>query len=154
MRHLRLRPRARQDIEQIWSYSLDNFGEQRATEYIEAIRAAFKLLQQNPGLARGAARQPAQSGDGALALLQSRRFDVLLVDFRIPDLRGDALFELAASMQPHLRHQTLFMTGDITERAQQLIEACGCPFVRKPFDLADVTAGITALLPRLERISA
>lgn len=54
MRHLRLRPRARQDIEQIWSYSLDNFGEQRATEYIEAIRAAFKLLQQNPGLARGA----------------------------------------------------------------------------------------------------
>ena len=96
----------------------------------------------------------AQSGDGALALLQSRRFDVLLVDFRIPDLRGDALFELAASMQPHLRHQTLFMTGDITERAQQLIEACGCPFVRKPFDLGDVTAGISALLPRLERISA
>ncbi len=96
----------------------------------------------------------AQSGDGALALLQSRRFDVLLVDFRIPDLRGDALFELAASMQPHLRHQTLFMTGDITERAQQLIEACGCPFVRKPFDLGDVTAGIAALLPRLQRISA
>lgn len=96
----------------------------------------------------------AQSGDGALALLQSRRVDVLLVDFRIPDLRGDALFELAASMQPHLRHQTLFMTGDITERAQQLIEACGCPFVRKPFDLSDVTAGIAALLPRLERISA
>ena len=96
----------------------------------------------------------AQSGDGALALLQSRRFDVLLLDFRIPDLRGDALFELAASMQPHLRHRTLFMTGDITERAQQLIEACGCPFVRKPFDLGDVTAGIAALLPRLQRISA
>lgn len=96
----------------------------------------------------------AQSGDGALALLQSRRVDVLLVDFRIPDLRGDALFELAASMQPHLRRRTLFMTGDITARAQELIEACGCPFVRKPFDLAVVTGAIAALLPRLERISA
>ena len=96
----------------------------------------------------------AQSGDGALAQLQAGHVDVLLVDFRIPDLRGDALFELAASMQPHLRRQTLFMTGDITERAQQLIEACGTPFVRKPFDLADVIGAIAALLPRRERISA
>jgi DNA-binding NtrC family response regulator len=96
----------------------------------------------------------AQSGDGALAQLKSGQVDALLLDFRIPDLRGDALFELAASMQPHLRRRTLFMTGDITERAQQLIEACGCPFVRKPFDLADVIGAIAALLPRRERISA
>src|SRR5688500_6387840 len=88
----------------------------------------------------------AQSGDGALAQLKAGHIDVMLVDFRIPDLRGDALFELAASMQPHLRRQTLFMTGDITERAQQLIEACACPFVRKPFDLADVTGAIAALV--------
>jgi toxin ParE1/3/4 len=54
VRRLRLRPRARQDIEQIWSYSLDNFGEQRAIEYIEAVRAAFKLVQRNPGIARTA----------------------------------------------------------------------------------------------------
>jgi DNA-binding NtrC family response regulator len=96
----------------------------------------------------------AQSGDGALAQLKAGHVDVLLLDFRIPDLRGDALFELAASMQPHLRRRTLFMTGDITERAQQLIEACGCPLVRKPFDLTDVIGAIAALLPRRERISA
>ena len=96
----------------------------------------------------------AQSGDGALALLRRERVDVLLLDFRIPDLRGDALYELAASMQPHLRRATLFVTGDISERAQGLIEACGCPFVRKPFDLADVFGAIAALLPRRERISA
>ena len=96
----------------------------------------------------------AQSGDGALAFLQAGPVDVLLVDFRIPDLRGDALFELAASMQPQLRRRTLFMTGDITERAQELIEACRCPFVRKPFDLADVLGAITALLPQRERRTA
>ena len=96
----------------------------------------------------------AQSGDGALAVLQSRHVDVLLVDFRIPDLRGDALFELAASMQPHLRRRTIFMTGDITARAQELIEECRCPLVRKPFDLALVAGAIAALLPGLERISA
>ena len=96
----------------------------------------------------------AQSGDGALAFLQGGRVDVLLVDFRIPDLRGDALFELAASIQPHLRRRTLFMTGDITERAQQLIEECGCPFVRKPFELADVILAVAALLPQHERRTA
>jgi toxin ParE1/3/4 len=51
---IRLRPRARQDIEQIWSYSLENFGEQRATDYVQAIRATLALLRQHPGLARKA----------------------------------------------------------------------------------------------------
>jgi DNA-binding response OmpR family regulator len=93
----------------------------------------------------------AQSGDGAMSKLQEEHFDALLIDFRIPDLRGDVIFELAASVQPHLRECTLFMTGDITERAQRLIEACRCPLVRKPFDLGDIVAAIGAMLPRLRR---
>jgi DNA-binding NtrC family response regulator len=91
----------------------------------------------------------AQSGESALAIIRSEHVDVMLVDFRIPDMRGDIVFELAAGFQPHLRYQTLFMTGDITERAHQLIAACKCNFLRKPFDLRDMWDAIAALAPRL-----
>ena len=91
----------------------------------------------------------AQNGDTALSVARSEHVDVMLIDLRIPDMRGDVIFEVAASHQPHLRYQTLFMTGDITERAHKLIAACKCHFLRKPFDLRDMTDAIAALSPRL-----
>lgn len=90
----------------------------------------------------------AQSGDAALAIVRNEHVDVMLIDLRIPDMRGDVIFEVAAGHQPHLRYQTLFMTGDITERAHKLIVACKCNFLRKPFDLRDMTDAIAALAPR------
>jgi DNA-binding response OmpR family regulator len=89
----------------------------------------------------------AHSGESAHELLQRSRFDVLVLDLRIPDVRGDVLFHLAVSLQPHLRTQTLFITGDVTERAQVLIDDCQCPLVRKPFKLEDVLAAVAALCP-------
>lgn len=89
----------------------------------------------------------AESGDAALNKLRSEHFDAMIVDLRMPDLRGDVLFELAAAIQPQLRHRTLFTTGDITDRAERLIGACGCPMLRKPFDLIDAIDTIRALAP-------
>jgi len=94
----------------------------------------------------------AQSGESALAVIRGEPIDVMIVDFRIPDMRGDVIFELAAGFQPHLRYQTLFMTGDITDRARQLIAACKCHFLRKPFDLRDMFDAITALAPLAPRM--
>lgn len=93
----------------------------------------------------------AQSGDSALTVLSRERVDVLLLDLRIPDTRGDVVFELAAATHPHLRHQTLFMTGDISDRAQRLIQACECPMILKPFELSEMIAAIDALLPLRRR---
>lgn len=86
-----------------------------------------------------------ESGETATSMLRAEHFDVLVVDLRIPDMRGDVIFELAAAIQPHLRTATLFMTGDITERAQRLIDACSCPTLRKPFDLRDVLDAVAGL---------
>jgi len=57
----------------------------------------------------------AQSGEAALATVRAEHVDVLLIDLRIPDMRGDIIFEVAAATQPQLAYQTVFMTGDITE---------------------------------------
>lgn len=87
------------------------------------------------------------SADEAHRMLQRQHVDVLIVDLRMPEMRGDVFYHLASSIQPHLRHQTLFMTGDISARAQELIAACGTPFIRKPFELADVLQAVRALVP-------
>ncbi len=89
----------------------------------------------------------AQTGESALAILRSERVDVLVLDLRIPDTRGDVIFELAAAIHPHLRTQTLFLTGDISERALRLIAACKCPSLRKPFELRELTDAVAALAP-------
>lgn len=84
----------------------------------------------------------AETGDAALAIVASESIDVMVIDLRIPDMRGDVVFELAAASQPHLRDTTLFMTGDISERAHRLILSCRCPLIRKPFELKDFTRGV------------
>ena len=95
-----------------------------------------------------------ESGETAASMIRAERFDALLLDFRMPDMRGDVFFELAAAVQPHLRTATLFMTGDITERATRLIAACKCPTLHKPFDLQDVLDAIGAIVPRSDAASA
>ena len=93
----------------------------------------------------------AQSGDSALSTLAHEHVDVMVIDLRIPDTRGDVVFELAAATHPHLRRQTLFMTGDISERAHKLILSCKCPSVRKPFELKELITAVAALAPRQQR---
>jgi DNA-binding response OmpR family regulator len=93
----------------------------------------------------------AHSGDAALAVLAREHVDVMVIDLRIPDTRGDVVFELAAAQHPHLRHQTLFMTGDISERAHKLILSCKCPSVAKPFELKRLIAAVSDLAPRRNR---
>ena len=107
----------------------------------------FLLVDDEPAICKaiaialtraGVRASTALSGDAGMAILRNEKVDALIVDLRIPDMRGDAFFELAAAMHPHLRSRTLFTTGDITERAQELIEACNCPMLRKPFDLKEL----------------
>lgn len=93
----------------------------------------------------------AQSGDSALNIVRSEHIDVMVIDLRIPDTRGDVVFELSAATQPQLRHQTLFMTGDISERADKLILSCKCPSVRKPFELRELIAAVERLVPHHRR---
>jgi DNA-binding NtrC family response regulator len=89
----------------------------------------------------------ALSGETAMTVVRGQSVDALVVDLRIGDLRGDALFELAAATQPHLRKKTLFTTGDISERAQELIEATGCPMLRKPFELKEMIEWVRNVTP-------
>jgi DNA-binding response OmpR family regulator len=127
---------------------------------MQAARARVLIVDDEPAICRAlkvalerAGFEPiaAQSGDSALTVLSLEPVDVLLLDLRIPDTRGDVVFELAAATHPHLRNRTLFMTGDISDRALRLIQACKCPVIAKPFELREMIAAIDALAPRRGR---
>ncbi len=96
----------------------------------------------------------APDGDAALEVLGSQAVDVLILDLRMIGMRGDSLFHLAAAIQPQLRQQTLFITGDVTDRADALIRSCGVPYLRKPFALNDVIQLVFALGPRRRSATA
>jgi hypothetical protein len=75
---------------------------------------------------------------------------LLVLVFRIPDLRGEIIFDVAAATQPHLVYQTLFMTGDIMEGSKALIRACKCNYLQKPFELDVLTDALAAVAPRVK----
>ncbi len=95
-----------------------------------------------------------ERGEAGLEIIRREHVDCLVADLRIPDLRGDILFELAAAIQPHLRTQTLFTTGDVSERAAELIDACHCPLLAKPFDLSELASQIRRLTARFREETA
>jgi two-component system NtrC family sensor kinase len=96
----------------------------------EAVCRALDLLLYRAGYDVITAR----SGAAAKEILAGREIDCLVMDYRIPDLRGDVVFAYAIAHQPHLARATVFVTGDITDRAREAIEDTGCPMVLKPFD--------------------
>lgn len=52
VRDLKLRPRARRDLSDIYAYTEKNWSPEQAERYIAAIRAEFSLIRAKPDLGR------------------------------------------------------------------------------------------------------
>lgn len=96
----------------------------------------------------------ALNGDDGIRLLKREPFDVLVLDLRVQDMRGDVIYELAKAEQPGLTHRTLFVSGDLSERADKIVRACDCPLLRKPFELRDLIGHVAGMAPRARDASA
>ena len=105
-----------------------------------SICQALKLLLTAHGLAVVTALTAAETK----IELATSRFDVLLLDLRLRDARGDVLYRSLLEAHPFLQERTLFMTGDISLEAERLIAATNCPYLRKPFDITLAVQAITA----------
>ena len=76
------------------------------------------LIDDEPSFVRGLARilrrdgstvDTADNGNLALALLQERRYDVILCDLRMPELDGPTFYAILTSQYPHLRQRVIFL---------------------------------------------
>jgi DNA-binding response OmpR family regulator len=78
---------------------------------------------------------PARTGAEASAILAQTGVDLVVIDLRLPDMRGDEVFHRLCREHPDLESRTLFMTGDFGEQAIGAIEQTGRPYLLKPFEL-------------------
>jgi len=88
----------------------------------------------------------ALTATAAIQAIAESEFDVLLIDLRLRDARGDAVFRTAVERNPSYRDRTLFMTGDITTEAERIIASTNCPYLRKPFEITLAVQAIAALV--------
>jgi len=82
----------------------------------------------------------------AQALLACVPVDLVVVDFRLPDMRGDDFLSWLQQEYPELAQRSLFITGDYGETALAAIEATGRPYLLKPFELGIFVHELRALL--------
>ena len=86
----------------------------------------------------------------ARALLGDVTVDVIVIDFRLPDVRGDDFLVWLQREFPDLAKRSMFITGDYGEQALEAIEATGRPYLLKPFELGIFVHELRALLDPLE----
>jgi len=53
-RKVRLSPKAKADFDDIWNYSLNQWGAERAEAYVRSIHSVLTLIDQFPAIARNA----------------------------------------------------------------------------------------------------
>lgn len=82
----------------------------------------------------------------ARAVLGSVSIDIVVIDFRLPDVRGDDFLAWLRDEYPELGRRSLFITGDYGEQALSAIEATGRPYLLKPFELGIFVHELRALL--------
>ena len=88
------------------------------------------------------------AGDGreALALLETRSFDVIVTDLRMPDIDGPQLFAALGQDRPELVERVLFISGDtVGPHTRRFLDDSGRPFLAKPFTLADFSRLVTGV---------
>jgi CheY-like chemotaxis protein len=83
----------------------------------------------------------------ALEILAQQEFDVVLSDFRMPQMNGDEFFRRAVAANPTLNSRIVFLTGDImTEETQRLLSGKRSRHLSKPFDMATVQQVISEVV--------
>ena len=81
----------------------------------------------------------AVNGKVAQALLGKKKYDLCLIDIRIPLMPGKELYQWLEEKHPKLASRVLFTTGDVTVGdTQAFLELAGRPFLPKPFTPAQL----------------
>jgi serine/threonine-protein kinase len=90
---------------------------------------------------------PSASGEDALTLFETRRFDLVLIDVLMPGLDGFDTVRVLKSRPEHAPIPVLFMSG-FPEKNRVLFagQTGGVDFLAKPLDLESLLRKVTAIL--------
>jgi two-component system NtrC family sensor kinase len=93
--------------------------------------------------------ESAREGTEALEVVGDGRFDVLLVDLRMPGMDGQAFFEELRRRRPELAERVIFATGDVgSGNTARYLDELDNTLLRKPFNLDELTRVIARVAGR------
>ena len=91
--------------------------------------------------------ETAADGAAALERLDSRSFDVIVSDVRMPGLDGPGLYAEIERRFPDLRERIVFLTGDtMSAETREFLERTRAVSLGKPFLVTKVMQAITRAL--------
>jgi len=83
----------------------------------------------------------------ALELIKETDFDLILSDYRMPNINGEQFYREVLKMKPDLASRIIFLSGDVVnQETQAFLQSTGNPKLDKPFNLAAVREAIELAL--------
>jgi PAS domain S-box-containing protein len=87
------------------------------------------------------------NGEAALQLIERERYDLILLDIKLPGMSGFDLYHQLERVNNSLRQRIAFITGDVMRTdTRDFLSATKAPYFTKPFDFGHVKAEIRRLL--------
>ncbi|HEY6227009.1 MAG TPA: response regulator [Verrucomicrobiae bacterium] len=91
----------------------------------------------------------------ALERLENENFDLVISDFKMPELGGFEFYQAVISLRPSLGARFVFLTGDVFNfETESLLRSAGVPVIEKPFSMATVEETLSQVLSRGATASA
>jgi PAS domain S-box-containing protein len=89
----------------------------------------------------------------ALERLEEEDFDIILSDYRMPNMNGQEFYHAATALKPELTDRIIFLTGDLmNEDTANFLESSGVPYLRKPFHLDKIESAIATALKKSQPV--
>jgi two-component system, NtrC family, sensor kinase len=83
----------------------------------------------------------------ALAQIDLQTFDLVLSDFRMPNMDGQQFYEKVVQKRPELARHVIFLTGDVMGAdSTAFFNTVACAHLAKPFKLAHIEEAIARTL--------
>jgi two-component system NtrC family sensor kinase len=95
----------------------------------------------------------ANDGRAAMRMMQSCEYDLIVTDFKMPQMSGRELFNWIKRNRPHLANSIIFVTGDtVSPETRSFFEHNQNRYLAKPFKIEEVKEviqqALTARLPK------
>ena len=105
-------------------------------------------------MSRGMKVDVARTAEDALAMLSKKSYDVVLCDFNLPKLSGEAFFDELTRRKGTAVPRFVFITGELVDadRIEQIGKK-GASILQKPFRVPAVASLLANLFQQASKVS-
>jgi CheY-like chemotaxis protein len=94
----------------------------------------------------------AHNGRAATEMLTNQEYDLVITDYKMPQMSGRELFQWIMVTRPHMAKRVIFITGDTVSAETRLFFEHNCNlFLAKPFKIEEVKEVIQQTLENSSR---